>query len=225
MPASDTVRATPAGPRSSGRPKCSSRSAVPVVEDADRLPCFTTVTPAAAVTIAAIVEMLTVLARSPPVPTTSTALLRTFSGSSTSVALASIASTRPASSPGVSPLARRATANPATCTGVALPAMISPMAQAVSWGVSSSDRSRELSRFGQVGAPMGGTPSGGGGEVRTAQRAHGAQRHDTVALAAQHAGDGLARGHRVERVHQGGVDLGERGQPAVGGAGDHDADG
>ena len=51
-------------------------------------------------------------ARSPPVPTTSTASARTSSGSSTRVALASIASTRPAISAGVSPLARSAIAKP-----------------------------------------------------------------------------------------------------------------
>ena len=156
IPVSTTVRATLAGLRSSGMPRYSSRSAVPQADDADRLPCLTTLTPAAATMIAAIVEMFTVFARSPPVPTTSTASARTSSGSSTGVALASIAWTRPASSAGVSPLARRATARPATCTGVASPVMISPMAQAVSCAESSSPRSRALSRFGQVRAPMAG---------------------------------------------------------------------
>ena len=53
-------------------PKASSMSAPPLCEDAARLPCLTTGTPAAATTIAAIVEMFTVLDRSPPVPTMST---------------------------------------------------------------------------------------------------------------------------------------------------------
>ncbi len=134
---------------------------MPHAEEAARLPCLTTLTPAAATTMAAIVEMFTVWARSPPVPTTSMASARSSSGRLTGVALAIIASTRPASSAGVSPLARRATANPAPCPGVALPAMISPMAHAVSWAVSSSERSRALSRLGQVGALMG-APRGAG---------------------------------------------------------------
>ncbi|OBA64186.1 hypothetical protein A5647_03820 [Mycobacterium sp. 1100029.7] len=48
-------------------------SAPPDSEDAARLPCLTTGTPAAATTIAAIVDRLTVLTPSPPVPTMSTA--------------------------------------------------------------------------------------------------------------------------------------------------------
>ena len=47
-------------------------SAPPLFDDAARLPCLTTGTPAAATTTAAMVDKLTVLARSPPVPTTST---------------------------------------------------------------------------------------------------------------------------------------------------------
>jgi hypothetical protein len=137
-------------------PKNSSRSAVPQAEEAARLPCLTTFTPDAATMIAAMVEMFTVCARSPPVPTTSTASVRTASGSSTRVALASIASTSPAISAGVSPLARSAIASPAICTGVALPAMISPIAQAVSGASSSCPVSRALNRFGQVRAPMAG---------------------------------------------------------------------
>ena len=41
--------------------------------EADQLPCLTTRAPAPAATIAAIVEMLTLIERSPPVPTTSSA--------------------------------------------------------------------------------------------------------------------------------------------------------
>ncbi|BBX08532.1 hypothetical protein MAIC_33350 [Mycolicibacterium aichiense] len=53
-------------------PSASSMSAPPLFDDAARLPCLTTGTPAAATTIAAIVDRFTVLARSPPVPTMST---------------------------------------------------------------------------------------------------------------------------------------------------------
>ena len=53
-------------------PSASSMSAPPLFDDAARLPCLTTGTPAAATTIAAIVDRFTVLAPSPPVPTMST---------------------------------------------------------------------------------------------------------------------------------------------------------
>ena len=55
-------------------PSASSRSAAPDFEEAARLPCFTTFTPAAAAMIAEVVEILIVWAPSPPVPTVSTAL-------------------------------------------------------------------------------------------------------------------------------------------------------
>ena len=61
------------GGRSMATPSASSTSAAPLADDAARLPCLTTGTPAAATTTAAIVEMFTVCAWSPPVPTTSTA--------------------------------------------------------------------------------------------------------------------------------------------------------
>ena len=72
MPASPATAATRSGVRSRPTPSASSTSAEPQEDDAARLPCLTTRTPAPATTIAAIVEMLTVWARSPPVPTMST---------------------------------------------------------------------------------------------------------------------------------------------------------
>ena len=59
--------------RSTTTPSSSSRSAEPQAEEAARLPCLTTRAPVPATTIAAMVEMLTVCARSPPVPQVSTA--------------------------------------------------------------------------------------------------------------------------------------------------------
>jgi hypothetical protein len=106
------------------------------------------------------VEMLTVCARSPPVPTTSTAAARTSSVSGTSVALASIVLTRPASSPAVSPLARSAMANAATCAGVADPDMISAIAHAVSSVDSSVPRNSVLISCGQVRSPTAASRSG-----------------------------------------------------------------
>jgi hypothetical protein len=113
MPTSSASAATRSGGRSSRTPSCSRTSALPAWEEAERLPCLTTVAPAPAATTAAMVEMLTDIDRSPPVPTTSTARLATWSGT----AWAYIASTRPETSSMVSPLARRATANPAIWAG------------------------------------------------------------------------------------------------------------
>ena len=115
MPASATVAATPAPARSIATPSSSSTSAAPQADEAARLPCLTTVRPDPATTMAAIVEMLTVWARSPPVPTRSTA--RPATG--TAAARASIVATRPSSSSAVSPFARNRTANAASCAGVA----------------------------------------------------------------------------------------------------------
>ena len=95
--------------RSTTTPSASSRSAEPQAEEAARLPCLATGTPAPATTSAAIVKMLTVLERSPPVPQVSTTRPVTATGA----ALSSITSTSPATSCGVSPLARRAITNPA----------------------------------------------------------------------------------------------------------------
>ena len=70
-------------------PRASRTSADPDFEDAERLPCLTTRAPAPAATIADIVEMLTDIDRSPPVPTTSSSRPGTEMG----LAAASIAST------------------------------------------------------------------------------------------------------------------------------------
>ncbi len=74
------------------------------------------------------VEMLTVWARSPPVPTTSTQ----SPGTSIRTACSSIPAASPASSSTVSPLDRSATRKPATWTGLASPSMTWPMAHSAS---------------------------------------------------------------------------------------------
>ena len=112
-------------------PSASRVSAVPACEEAAREPCLTTLAPAAAATIAAIVEMFTVFARSPPVPTTSTASRSRV----TWTALASIAELRPSISSSVSPLARSATSRAASCTSLARPERISLSAH---WAASLS---------------------------------------------------------------------------------------
>ena len=59
------------GGRSIFTPSASRTSAAPDLEDAARLPCFATGTPAAAMTMEAVVEILKEFAPSPPVPTIS----------------------------------------------------------------------------------------------------------------------------------------------------------
>ncbi len=114
-------------------PSSSSTSAVPVFEEAARLPCLTTSAPAPAATIADIVEMLTVIARSAPVPTTSS----TRPGTEMGVACSSMPSESPTSSSMVSPLVRSAIANPAICTGVASPESTSSIAHVACSAVRS----------------------------------------------------------------------------------------
>ena len=127
-------------------PSASSTSAVPQAEDAARLPCFTIRAPAAAAAIVPIVEMFTVLAPSPPVPTRST--IRP--GIEIGAACSSMAWASPAISAGVSPFIRSATPNPAIWDGVAAPSMISFIAQVVSSAVRVSPRMRAPIRAGQV---------------------------------------------------------------------------
>src|SRR5699024_7143601 len=113
--------------RSSSRtPSDSSTSAEPLELEAARLPCLTTTAPAPAIATADIDEMLTVLARSPPVPTMSTMRPATESGSACSYMVV----TRPSTSSTVSPLARNATAKPAIRPALAAPDRISLIAQA-----------------------------------------------------------------------------------------------
>ena len=115
-------------------PSASSTSAVPQADDAARLPCLTIRAPAAAATIVPIVEMLTVRARSPPVPTRSIRRPGMLSG----VACRSIADASPSTSAGVSPFIRIAMPKPAIWAGVAAPSMISFIAQAAASAVSDS---------------------------------------------------------------------------------------
>jgi hypothetical protein len=135
IPTCSARRATWSGGRSSRMPSASSTSAEPAWLEADRLPCLTTRAPAPAATIAAMVEMFTLIDRSPPVPTTSS----DRPGMVSRVATSYIASSRPVTSSIVSPLLRRATAKPAIWAGVAAPASTSPIAQAV-WSLVRSRR-------------------------------------------------------------------------------------
>ncbi len=156
MPASTATSATRRGVSSRLTPSSPSTSEAPLALEAARLPCLTTVAPVPATTMADIVEMLTVLARSPPVPTMSTV----GPGTSMRLACSYMVRTRPAISSTVSPLARRATAKPAICTSVASPRMMRSMAQAASSVVRSRPAISVLSTSGQVCAAAGEPPAG-----------------------------------------------------------------
>ncbi len=143
--------------RSITTPSASRTSAEPHADDAARLPCLAIRTPAAAATMVAIVEMFTVCAPSPPVPTRSVTGPVTENG----VACASIDAARPDISAAVSPLARSATPKPAICAGVAAPSMISFMAQAVCSAVSACLPMSARISAGQLGVSMDGTYLGG----------------------------------------------------------------
>src|SRR5581483_4540990 len=146
IPSDDASSAEAAGGRSITTPSASSTSAAPQADDAARFPCLTIRAPAAAATIVAIVDTLTVRAPSPPVPTRSTTCPGTWIG----VACDSIALARPDSSATDAPFIRSAIAKPAICADVAAPSMISPMAHSVSSAVSDSPRVRAPRRAGQV---------------------------------------------------------------------------
>src|SRR5690349_19660757 len=206
MPASWATSATRCGDSVRSTPRASSTSAEPEDEEAARLPCLTTRTPLAAMTMEDIVEMLTVCERSPPVPTMS----RLGPGTSIGLAWASIMSARPRSSSTVSPLARSATRNPASCTGDASPRITSPIAHAAWSVVRSRPAISSLSRSGQVAA-AGAVASTGSGVGR--------------GPAAPQLRDGTGQRDRVERVRHGQVRERPGGQPAVLRAAGEDQDG
>ncbi|OBB59379.1 hypothetical protein A5757_13680 [Mycobacterium sp. 852013-51886_SCH5428379] len=104
-------------------------SAPPDSDEAARLPCFITGTPEAATTMAAIVDRLTVLAPSPPVPTMSTVSCPMVSVGMRRACL-SITSASSVTSADVGRFIFIDTANPAICAGVAAPDMIWSIAQA-----------------------------------------------------------------------------------------------
>src|SRR3546814_14001691 len=70
MPRSASVASAVAAARSRSRPSASSVSAAPALEEAARLPCLATGTPAAATTSDTEVETMSVWCPSPPVPPT-----------------------------------------------------------------------------------------------------------------------------------------------------------
>mmetsp|Transcript_83856 Transcript_83856/g.237112 ORF Transcript_83856/g.237112 Transcript_83856/m.237112 type:complete len:290 (+) Transcript_83856:522-1391(+) len=91
-------------------PRASSTSAEPHCDETDRLPALAVLQPQAAARSAAAVEILMVCAPSPPVPTMSSILPSTATGTHASF----IAATKPATSAGVSPFRRMSMRHEAT---------------------------------------------------------------------------------------------------------------
>src|SRR5689334_2180803 len=182
-------------------PSASSTSAAPQAEDAARLPCLTIGTPAEAATMVAIVETFTVCMPSPPVPTRSVTGPAILIG----VACDSIDAASPDISAAVSPLARSATPNPAICTGVALPSMISSMAQAVCSAVSACPPMS--AQFSASIISLLSCDGGAGAGLRAADRRRGAGAHERGQFAGER--------DRIDRVADHRVGLGPGGEPAV----------
>ena len=107
-------RAASSGVKSMRIPSASITSALPTDDVTARLPCLATVTPAAAHRMATVVEMLNVLKRSPPVPTTSRiSRARVWASSGGWMDLSCSARAKAAISSGVSPLYASAARKPA----------------------------------------------------------------------------------------------------------------
>ena len=109
------------GSRSNLTPSASRQSAAPDREEAARFPCLATGTPAEAITMDAVVEMLKELDSSPPVPTIS----RTSSSFNSFSPAARMPSADAVISSMVSPFMERAVRYAVFCTSLASPLMIS----------------------------------------------------------------------------------------------------
>jgi hypothetical protein len=135
MPASRMHWLILSGAMSILMPSACSTSEAPDFELSARLPCLATGMPAAAATIEVAVEMLSVSAPSPPVPTIST----TLSGASTvtGTILARRIETAAAISPTVSPFTRMPIRNAPIWLGVASPSMIVVITSRISSPVRS----------------------------------------------------------------------------------------
>ena len=135
MPVASIERAICAALRSSGRPSCSSTSALPDLLETLRLPCLLTRAPQAAATNMLQVEMLKVCEPSPPVPTISTRWR--LSATSTLVANSRITWAAAVISPMVSFFTRRPTSTAAIITGLISPLMMRRTSESISsWKIS-----------------------------------------------------------------------------------------
>mmetsp|Transcript_8682 Transcript_8682/g.38626 ORF Transcript_8682/g.38626 Transcript_8682/m.38626 type:complete len:228 (-) Transcript_8682:225-908(-) len=143
MPTLSMHWATPSGERSSGIPMASRTSAEPDLLEIDLFPCLATVAPQAAERTAAIVDIFTVSAPSPPVPTISRTSFRVSTGSILDFIAFAIAATSVA----VSFFARRRARKTASSSGLASPSKTSPIAD----DTSSSDRSSRPASLSRTG--------------------------------------------------------------------------
>src|SRR5260221_165261 len=139
-PTRSTRAATGSAPSSSSTPGASSTSALPQRLLAARLPCLATGWQSAATSKPAAVDTLNVPAASPPVPQVSTA--RRCAGSDTWIACSRMTRARPVTSSTVSPFRRSAVKNAPSCEGVAVPVMISSIADAASVSLSDCPATR-----------------------------------------------------------------------------------
>ena len=114
-------------------PSDSRTSAAPLLLETLRLPCFATLRPVPAITNEEVVEILNEPARSPPVPTISTADFEV----GTMEAFLRIMRAKPVISSVVSPFARRNARKPAICASVAPPDIMISIASSASAGVRS----------------------------------------------------------------------------------------
>src|SRR6218665_1402859 len=135
MPTSAMHRAMASGARWMWMPRASITSALPLLLETLRPPCLLTLAPAAAATNIAQVEMLKVLAPSPPVPTMSTRCLR--SGTWTLVENSRITCPAALLSPMVSFFTRRPVMMAAVMAGESSPFMIMRIRCSISsWKIS-----------------------------------------------------------------------------------------
>jgi len=135
MPASWRQCSTPSFSRSICTPRASRTSAEPDWDETERLPCLATVARAPAAMKEAVVEMLKVLAPSPPVPQRS---MVWGSSVSTETANSRMVFVNPTSSSSVSPRVRRPINRAAMCSSRAEPLIIVAMASSASGRESGS---------------------------------------------------------------------------------------
>src|SRR5581483_3316864 len=137
------------GGRSQTTPSASRRSALPARLLIARLWCLAMCTPAAAATMAAMVEMLMVPFPSPPVPAVSS----TGPSVTTGRAASRMTRPRPVISSIVSPFMRRATAKAPIWAGVAEPPTMSAMASEASCSLRST-RSTTFASASRIPIPL-----------------------------------------------------------------------
>ncbi len=142
MPQALRQTATFSGASSMLAPRASSTSALPDFDDTLRPPCLATRAPAAAATNIEVVEMLKLLAPSPPVPTMSTRCSLPVRDSGTCTANSRITCAAAVISPTVSFFTRRPVSSAAISGDDTSPRMI--------WRISSAISSAKISRCSMV---------------------------------------------------------------------------